>query len=129
MKITDITTLLGKGYSVDQIKAVAEDEKKNSDVVSVALAAESYEKYNELLPVVADIVATKEQEQTPEQSPEQEAKPADDNKPEYKKLYEEAKAKLEKFKQDQAKAMARENIAGEPVDVDTVINSITDSIL
>lgn len=128
MKISDITTLLGKGYSVEQIKAVAEDEKKNSDVVQVALASESYEKYNELLPVVADIVTTNDQEQTPEQTPDQETKPAEDM-PEYKKLYEEAKAKLEKFKQDQAKAMARENIAGDPVDVDTVINSITDSIL
>lgn len=125
MKISDITTLLGKGYSVDQIKAVAEDEKKNGDVVQVALAAESYEKYNELLPVVADIVTTKEQEKTPEQTLEQETKPEED----YKALYEQKTAEFEKYKQDQAKSAARENIAGDPVDVDTVINSITDSIL
>lgn len=133
MKITDITTLLGKGYSVDQIKAVAEDEKKNSDVVQVALAAESYEKYNELLPVVADIVTADTVIETGKPGPKKDVENPDPKKeeeqPEYKKLYEEAKAKLEKFKQDQAKALARENIAGDPVDVDTVINSITDSIL
>lgn len=125
MKISDITTLLGKGYSVDQIKAVAEDEKKNGDVVQVALAADSYEKYNELLPVVADIVTTKDKELTTEQTPEQETKPEED----YKALFEQKSAELDKYKQEQAKSAARENIAGDPVDVDTVINSITDSIL
>lgn len=121
MKTLDIVSLVTKGFTPSQIKEVAEEEKTNPDAVKLAMSSTSHDQYKELLGIVAE-VKTDQEENAGDPGGE-----PDPEKPDFETKYKEVHAELEKIKADLAAAQAannKQNVAGEPEDIDKTMADI-----
>lgn len=123
MKTLDIVSLVTKGFTPSQIKEVAEEEKTNPDAVKLAMSSTSHDQYKELLGIVADV---KTEPPTEDGSGDPGGEP-DPEKPDFETKYNEVHAELQKIKADLAAAQAannKQNVAGEPEDIDKTMADI-----
>lgn len=121
MKTLDIVSLVTKGFTPSQIKEVAEEEKTNPDAVKLAMSSTSHDQYKELLGIVSEV---KNDQEDGAGDPGGEPDP---EKPDFEIKYKEVHAELEKIKADLAAAQAannKQNVAGEPEDIDKTMADI-----
>ena len=123
MKTLDIVSLVTKGFTPSQIKEVAEEEKTNPDAVKLAMSSTSHDQYKELLGIVSEVKA----ESGAEDGAGDPGGEPDPEKPDFETKYKEVHAELEKIKADLAAAQAannKQNVAGEPEDIDKTMADI-----
>lgn len=123
MKTLDIVSLVTKGFTPSQIKEVAEEEKTNPDAVKLAMSSTSHDQYKELLGIVSEVKA----DPKPEDEAGDPGREPDPEKPDFETKYKEVHAELEKIKADLAAAQAannKQNVAGEPEDIDKTMADI-----
>ena len=138
MKTLDIIKLATKGYTVADIKTIAEDEKTNGEVVQLALNSASMENYKELLSL-CDISATGNAgtltapnepaaEQANEPAQEINADPETKND-----KVRELEQELEKIRGELKNAQSlnlKQDISGNnPVDINTELNSFANDFI
>lgn len=123
MKTLDIISLVTKGFTPTQIKEVAEEEKTNPDAVKLAMSSASHDQYKELLGIVSEV---KGEPDDKDGAGDPGGEP-DPEKPDFETKYNEVHAELEKIKADLAAAQAannKQNVAGEPEDIDKTMADI-----
>lgn len=89
MKISEMLTLATKGYSAADIKTVAELSKDTPEILELAKTGLKVSDLNDLV-ALADAGDSEPDTKTPSQEPDE-----SDQTPDYKKLYEDQKKKIE----------------------------------
>lgn len=113
MKISEMVGLAVSGYSAGDIKELAEMQKENPDIIKLT-------KSGAKLSEIKDLLAMADSEETPENNAGQEPDKSDPT-PDYRKMYEDQKAELEKLKgtvSDIQRKNASEDISGSAADKD-----------
>lgn len=113
MKISEMIGLAVSGYTASDIKELAEMQKENPDIIKLT-------KSGAKLSEIKDLMAMADAEEAPAKSagPEQTESVST---PDYKKMYEDQKAEIEKLKgtvSDIQKKNASEDISGSAADKD-----------
>lgn len=113
MKISEMVSLAVSGYSAGDIKELAEMQKENPDIIKLT-------KSGAKLSEIKDLMAMADAEEAPAKSagPEQ---TESESTPDYKKMYEDQKAEIEKLKgtvSDIQRKNASEDISGSAADKD-----------
>ena len=90
MKIGEMISLAVSGYSASDIKELAEMQKENPDIIKLT-------KTGAKMSDIKDLLAMADSEETPENNAGQEPDKSDPT-PDYRKMYEDQKAELEKLK-------------------------------
>ena len=98
--------LFAKGYSFEDISSLAELEIDDETAMELAGKGATLEE-------ITKVIAIKDPEPKPGE-PEPEVKPEPKEEPDYKKLYEEAKATVTKLQADNAKAAIGKETPPEP---------------
>lgn len=113
MKIGEMIGLAVSGYTASDIKELAELQKENPDIIKLT-------KTGAKLSDIKDLLAMADAEETPANNADQEPHESDET-PDYRKMYEDQKAELEKLKSTVSeiqKRNASEDISGSAADKD-----------
>lgn len=107
MKIGEMIGLAVSGYTASDIKELAEMQKENPDIIKLT-------KTGAKMSDIKDLLAMADSEETPENNAGQEPDKSDPT-PDYRKMYEDQKAELEKLERTVSeiqKKNASEDISG-----------------
>lgn len=107
MKIGEMIGLAVSGYTASDIKELAELQKENPEIIKLT-------KTGAKLSDIKDLLAMADSEETPENNAGQEPHESDET-PDYRKMYEDQKAELEKLERTVSEIQrknASEDISG-----------------
>ena len=107
MKIGEMIGLAVSGYTASDIKELAELQKENPDIIKLT-------KTGAKMSDIKDLLAIADAEETPANNAGQEPHESDET-PDYRKMYEDQKAELEKLKSTVSEIQRRnasEDISG-----------------
>lgn len=113
MKLGEMIGLAVSGYTASDIKELAELQKENPDIIKLT-------KTGAKMSDIKDLLAMADAEETPANNAGQEQDESDPT-PDYRKMYEDQKAELEKLKStvyEIQKRNASEDISGSAADKD-----------
>lgn len=101
--IKDIITLLGAGYSIDEMRTMDADTRSNT----AALVGAGLNKADAAAAI--ELLAPEPVQQTTEKQPDSQTSPSDQTpEPDYRKLYEESQSKLQEAYRQAAREPAGE---------------------
>ena len=121
MKISEIVSLVAKGYNPTQIKEISEKAKNNSDIITLAANSDSYENFTAL----CELVGTDQDDNKPDGLPPADTHEGDEPAPENKDnghddLQKKIKELEEQLKAAQDTNRSKDVSGNEPTDEDII---------